>query len=143
MKRLNITRRQMMIGAARATAGLAVTCSCASLTEKDKAPAGFKLAVCDWTIGKKADPDSFKVAKRIGLDGVQVDFGSGDNSLPLFDEELQQKMLKEARRHKMEIASLAMGVLNNVPYKSDPRASLPRQGLRRLSIRIQDQKVIQ
>ncbi|MBN2593810.1 MAG: sugar phosphate isomerase/epimerase [Sedimentisphaerales bacterium] len=133
MKRLHITRRQMMVGAARTAAGLAVTCSCAPLAkqEQEKATTGFKLGVCDWTIGKKADPDSFEVAKRIGLDGVQVDFGSGENSLPLFDEELQQNMLDQARRHKMEIASLAMGVLNNVPYKSDMRAERwVRQGIR-------------
>jgi sugar phosphate isomerase/epimerase len=121
----------MMVGAARAAAGLAVTCSCAPLIEKEKAPAGFKLAVCDWTIGKKTDPGSFEVAKRIGLDGVQVDFGSGENSLPLFDEELQDKILKEARKHKIQIPSLAMGVLNNVPYKSDIRAERwVRQGIR-------------
>ena len=131
MKRLHITRRKMMSNAARAAAGLAVTCSCAPFAEKEKVPKGFKLAVCDWTIGKKTDPGSFKIAKRIGLDDVQVDFGSGENSLPLFDEELQQKMLKEARRRKMEIASLAMGVLNNVPYKSDMRAERwVRQGIR-------------
>ena len=124
MKRLQITRRQMMAGAARAAAGLAVTCSCAPLAEQEqaKAPAGFKLGVCDWTIGKTADPGSLEMAKRIGLDGVQVDFGRGDNRLPLFDEELQDNFLDEARRQKMQIASLAMGVLNNVPYKSDIRA---------------------
>ena len=124
MKRLQITRRQMMTGAARAAAGLAVTCSCAPLAEQEqaKAPAGFKLGVCDWTIGKTANPGSLEMAKRIGLDGVQVDFGRGDNRLPLFDEELQDNFLDEARRQKMQIASLAMGVLNNVPYKSDMRA---------------------
>lgn len=113
-----------MAGAARAAAGLAVTCSCAPLAEQEqaKAPAGFKLGVCDWTIGKTANPGSLEMAKRIGLDGVQVDFGRGDNSLPLFDEELQDNFLDEARRQKMQIASLAMGVLNNVPYKSDMRA---------------------
>ncbi len=132
MKHLHITRRQMMVGTARAAAGLAVTCSCAPLAEQEqaKAAAGFKLAVCDWTIRKTADPGSFEIAKRIGLDGVQVDFGRGDNRLPLFDEELQQNMLKEARKQKMEIASLAMGVLNGVPYKSDPRAERwVRQGI--------------
>ncbi len=132
MKRLHITRRQMMVGAARAAAGLAVTCSCAPLAEQEqaKATAGFKLGVCDWTIGKTADPGSFEIAKRIGLDGVQVDFGRGDNRLPLFDEDLQQQFLDEARKQKMEIASLALGVLNNVPYKSDPRAERwVRQGI--------------
>jgi len=114
----------MMVGAARAAAGLAVTCSCAPSTEREQAEVtdGFRLAVCDWTIGKTTDPGSFEIAKRIGLDGVQVDFGRGENSLPLFDEELQDNFLDEARRQKMQIASLAMGVLNNVPYKSDPRA---------------------
>ena len=110
MKRLHITRRQMMVGTARAAAGLAVTCSCAPLAEQGqaKAPAGFKLGVCDWTIRKTADTGSFKVAKRIGLDGVQVDFGRGDNRLPLFDEELQDNMLKEARKRIRELeAALA------------------------------------
>ena len=124
MRHLQITRRRMMAGAARAAAGLAVTCSCAPLAEQEqaKAQAGFKLGVCDWTIGKTADPGSLEMAKRIGLDGVQVDFGRGENRLPLFEEELQDKFLDEARRQKMQIASLAMGVLNNVPYKSDIRA---------------------
>lgn len=124
MEDLYITRRRMMVGAVRAAAGLALTCSCAPSTRKEqaKAPTGFKLGVCDWTIGKTADPGSFEIAKKIGLDGVQVDFGSGENSLPLFDEQLQQDILDAARTQKMEIASLAMGVLNNVPYKSDPRA---------------------
>jgi L-ribulose-5-phosphate 3-epimerase len=114
----------MMTGAVRSAAGLALTCSCAPSLKREqtKAPTGFKLGICDWTIGKTADPGSFELAKRIGLDGVQVDFGSGENSLPLFDEQLQQDILDAARTQKMEIASLAMGVLNNVPYKSDPRA---------------------
>jgi L-ribulose-5-phosphate 3-epimerase len=132
MEPLRITRRRMMAGAVRAAAGLAVTCSCAPSIKREETvvPTGFKLGVCDWTIGKTADPGSFEIAKRIGLDGVQVDFGSGESSLPLFDEQLQQDILDAARTQKMEIASLAMGVLNNVPYKSDPRAERwVRQGI--------------
>ena len=123
----------MMAGAARAAAGLALTCSCtpSARDEQVKAPAGFKLGICDWTIDKTADPDSFAIAKRIGLDGVQVDFGRGENRLPLFDEELQQNILGQARRHKMQIPSLAMGVLNSVPYKKDHRAERwVRQGIK-------------
>jgi len=121
----------MLAGAARAAAGLAVTCSCAPWADKKaKGTTGFKLGVCDWTIGKTADPGSFEIAKRIGLDGVQVDFGRGENRLPLFERELQDDILDQARRHNMEIPSLAMGVLNNVPYKSDPRAERwVRQGI--------------
>ncbi|UCG60002.1 MAG: sugar phosphate isomerase/epimerase [Phycisphaerales bacterium] len=125
MKTSLITRRKMISNAAHALAGLALTTSCAPLAEPDRkqsARRGFKLGVCDWTVGKRTDPASFEIAKRIGVDGVQVDFGSGENDLPLFDQQLQQELLGAAKEHGMEVASLALGVLNNVPYKSDPRA---------------------
>ena len=125
MRHLNITRRQMMVGAAQAAAGLALVSSCVSSAKREAAktrPAGFKLGVCDWTIKKMSNPASLEVAKRIGLDGVQVDFGRGEDDLPLFDPELQKKFIEARQEHEMEIASLAMGVLNNVAYKNDPRA---------------------
>jgi len=113
----------MLVNGARALAGLTVAASCRPFAEAGKeTPRGFKLAVCDWTIRKTADPASLEVAKRIGLDGVQVDFGRGEDTLPLFDTDLQRRFLDEARKQDMQIASLAMGVLNSVPYKSDPRA---------------------
>ncbi|MEA3225437.1 MAG: sugar phosphate isomerase/epimerase family protein [Planctomycetota bacterium] len=121
----HITRRQMMVGAAHAAAGLTLVSSCASTANRKSAkarPVGFKLGVCDWTIRKTADPASLEMAKRIGLDGVQVDFGRGEDDLPLFDPELQKRFIEARQEHKMEIASLAMGVLNGIPYKNDPRA---------------------
>jgi L-ribulose-5-phosphate 3-epimerase len=124
MQEQRITRRRLLVNGAGALAGLTVASSCRPF-EKEAAEAksrGFKLAVCDWTVGKTADPASFEVAKRIGIDGVQVDCGRADNDLPLFDADLQRRFLDESLRQDIEIASLAMGVLNNVPYKSDPRA---------------------
>jgi L-ribulose-5-phosphate 3-epimerase len=127
-------RRAMLVGGAKAAAALALTASCRSTPEGPVGQApkpkprptvlteGFKLGVCDWTIGKATNPESLALAKRIGLDGVQVDFGSGNEDLPLFNPELQKKFLEEAKKQQMEIASLAMGTLNGVPYKSDPRA---------------------
>ena len=129
MRHSYITRRQMLAGTAGALAGITLTGSCAvsqpkpekAKTQKPAGP-GFKLGVCDWTIGKRADPASFEIAKRIGLDGVQVDFGGGENRPTLFNLELQQKLLQEAKKQGMEISSMAMSVLNEVPLKSDPRA---------------------
>jgi sugar phosphate isomerase/epimerase len=120
-----MSRRRMMSGTVSAAAGLALTCSCAQLTERKSAkarPAGFKIGVCDWTINKRANPASLEVAKGIGLDGVQVDFGRDEDDLPLFDPGLQQKFIEARQKHQVEIASLALGVLNGIPYKSDPRA---------------------
>lgn len=113
----------MIVGAASAIAGVTLATSCTTLFKPSKAAErGFKLGVCDWTIGKRTDLSSFEMAKRIGLDGVQVDFGSGQKELPLCNPDLQKKFLAEADKHDMEIASLALGVLNSVPYKSDSRA---------------------
>ncbi len=84
--------------------------------------AGFKLFACDWTLQKTCHPDAFPLAARIGLDGVQVDFGrlkEGVTTLPLFDEKQQDAILAAAAEHKVAIASLALGVLNTVAYKSE------------------------
>jgi sugar phosphate isomerase/epimerase len=121
MEREYLTRRQVLGTAAGVVAGLSLTTACKSPLRRARAAKGFKIGVCDWTIGKATNPESFELAKKIGLDGVQVDFGGGENDLPLFNKDLQQKILAEAKRNEMEIASLAMGTLNGVPYKSDPR----------------------
>jgi len=121
VKYSRITRREIMVNCARAIAGLTLTTSCRSFGSL-LGGRGFKIGVCDWTIGKTADPASLEMAKRLGLDGVQVDLGSGQNDLPLCNPELQKKFLEAAKKHDMEIVSLALGTLNNVPYKSDPRA---------------------
>lgn len=113
----------MLTNGAMALAGLTLAGSCRSFTEAEREkPRGFKIAVCDWTVGKRANPASLEIAKRIGLDGVQVDFGRAEDKLPLFDTDLQNRFLDEQSKQNVKIASLAMGVLNNIPYKSDPRA---------------------
>lgn len=125
MRQSNITRRQMIMAAAQAAAGMTVASSCAASAERASAkngPRGFKIGVCDWTIKKMSDPASLEAAKRIGLDGVQVDFGRGQEDLPLFEPQLQQRFIEARKKHQVAIASLALGVLNNIPYKSDPRA---------------------
>jgi len=116
-----LTRRRMLANTVWAAAAVTLTGSCKSPLRRARASKGFKIGVCDWTIGKRSDPASFEVAKRIGLDGVQVDFGGGEKDLQLFDIDLQARIVAAAAKHEMEIASLAMGNLNNVPYKSDPR----------------------
>lgn len=81
----------------------------------------FKIGACEWNLGR-ADPTSFDVAKQIGLDGVQVNMGSLANDMHLRKPEVQRAYLEAARRTGLEIASLAIGEMNHVPLKSDPRA---------------------
>lgn len=118
----------MMSGSLGALAGLTLPSACRPFCGKSCQPArkaqvggGFKIGICDWTIKKPADPSSLQLAKSLNLDGVQVEFGTGEKALPLFDTDLQAKFLKQAKQCDIEIPSLAMGVLNDIPYKSDPR----------------------
>jgi sugar phosphate isomerase/epimerase len=124
MRHEQISRRELLTRTGGAVAGLTLAASGLSLGQEtqQRRPRGFRIGVCDWTIGKRTDPTAFALAKNIGLDGVQVDFGGGEKDPPLFDPELQKRYLEEAKAQDMRIASLAMGVLNDVPYKSDARA---------------------
>lgn len=86
---------------------------------------GLKFGACDWTLKLTAKPESLDLAKRIGLDGVQLDFGSEpitDGRLPLFDPALQEKMLARSAETGIAVASLAMGVLNKVGLKNSAEA---------------------
>lgn len=81
----------------------------------------FKIGACDWSIGKSSDIGAFKVAKQIGLDGLMVNMGSLQNNLHLRDQQVQKDYLSASRETGIKIASLAIGELNNYPYKSDPQ----------------------
>lgn len=81
----------------------------------------FRIGACDWSIGKDSNIEAFAVAKQIGLDGIMVNMGSEKNSLHLRDKTLQQSYLDASVKTGVKIASIALGELNKVPYKSDPR----------------------
>lgn len=81
----------------------------------------FHIGACDWSIGKDSDPAAFDLARQIGLDGIMVNMGSVKNNFHLRDKSVQQTYLDAAKRTGVKIASLAIGELNNFPYKSDPQ----------------------
>jgi sugar phosphate isomerase/epimerase len=125
MKSLRISRREWL---ARGGA-VALTCGSKLLGRAAPRPdgaktnrGGFMLGVCDWTIGKRCDPAALALAQRLGLDGVQVDLGPSAEVLPLQDAALQEKYRQAVKATGVEVASLAIASLNEVPYKSDPRA---------------------
>ena len=82
----------------------------------------IKIGACDWSLGRMANPSCFPLAKEIGLDGVQVSLGTATDDMKLRRPEVQQQFKDAASKNDLEIASLAIGELNNIPYKSDDRA---------------------
>lgn len=85
--------------------------------------AGIKVGMCDLSL-KGGKPSDFDLAKQIGLDGLEVSVGFPDNQLWLRRAEVQKEYLEAARKAGLAIPSVAMGVLNDVPLMSEPRAAL-------------------
>lgn len=115
-----LSRREMISLSTGAAAGLWLASSLAPLFASEE-KRRFKIGACDWSIGKMCDPAAFEVAKEIGLDGVQVSLGTEANKMHLRQPEVQQRYKDAARKAGLEVASLAIGEMNNVPYKSDPQ----------------------
>lgn len=117
---VSTNRRKMLVNVAKTAAVAAFSPVFAPLFA---APSkrSFKIGACEWSL-RKGDPSSLEVAREIGLDGVQVNMGSAANDMHLRKPEMQKAYLEASRRTGVAIASLAMGELNNVPLKSDPRA---------------------
>src|ERR1039457_2088558 len=118
--KIELSRRAMIRQSVQATAWLALAANCAPLfaaAEKRR----FRIGACDWSIGKMGDPGTFDVAKQIGLDGVQVSLGTAADDMRLRKPEVQQQYKDAAKKTGLQVASLAIGELNNIPYKNDSR----------------------
>ncbi|MDY0168952.1 MAG: sugar phosphate isomerase/epimerase family protein [Thermoguttaceae bacterium] len=111
-----LSRRALLVGAG---AGLLLAPGWrALLADHDRA---FRIGACDWSLGKGQKLEALELAEQIGLDGVEVSFNGGPVN-DLRDEEVRQAYLAEARQRNVEICSLAMGILNRVPYATNPQA---------------------
>ena len=119
MKKLN--RRGMLVSSARTAAAIMLSAQFGPLLA-GSGQRRFKIGACDWSLGRMGMLSCFELAQQIGLDGVQVSLGTASDDMKLRQPQLQREFKEAARSHGVEIASLAIGELNNVPYKSDPRA---------------------
>ncbi len=81
----------------------------------------FRIGACDWSIGPAGAIDAFAVAKQIGLDGVQVSLNTKADHEHLRQADVQRAFKKAAKQAGVGFSGLAVGLLNEIPYKSDPR----------------------
>ena len=81
----------------------------------------FKIGACDWSIGMRAQTGAMSLARRLGLDGVQVSMGNVESDLQLRQREMQGAYRHAAEASGVRVGGVALDVMNQVPYKSDPR----------------------
>jgi sugar phosphate isomerase/epimerase len=81
----------------------------------------FSIGACDWSIGKSGDIGAMELGRQIGLDGIQVNMGNLADDMHLRRPEMQRQYKEAAQKLGVQIGGLALGELNNVPYKADDR----------------------
>lgn len=81
----------------------------------------FKIGACDWSIGQRGSVGAMEVARAIGLDGVQVSFGEPGVDEDLRDAKVRRKYAAASNATGVSISSLAMGVLNKIPFSTEDR----------------------
>lgn len=113
-----LTRRDLLKHAAVLTG---MTFSAGQGLAGIKTKTSMRIGACDWSIGKSSDIGAFSLAQQIGLDGIQVNLGSDANNMHMREKDRQRAYIEESKRTGVQIASLAIGELNTVPYKSEPR----------------------
>ena len=115
---MQTTRRQFLTRSAAAMTGATLVSN--ALYAADSAPAALRLSACDWSLGA-AGPEGLAIAKRLGLDGLEVSAGGPAQAIALADAALRQRYKDQVAETGVAISSLAMGFLNNAPLAEDER----------------------
>ena len=117
--KLEYTRRQVLKSALGIT-GFAYMAAMDQFTHKKNKR--FQIGACDWSINQMGKVKAITIAKKIGLDGVQVSMGTLKNNMHLREPTVQRQYKDACENHGISIGGLALGELNIIPYKSDRRA---------------------
>lgn len=114
MTKHTTNRRQFISAVSRAAIAAAAMPALLSGCGKKR---NFKLGVCDWTLNMTGNPESFKVGKAIGLDGIQVSFPFTPKNPAVFATPEQCASVKSAMKATgLECASTASTGFNNFPF---------------------------
>jgi sugar phosphate isomerase/epimerase len=115
----NLFTRRQIIKRSVLLAGLAASTPWWNWLSAGK-PRKYNISTCDWSIEMDSKVEAMALAKKIGLDGVQVSLGTVENNMHLRRPEIQKAYKEAAKKYGVQVSSLAIGELNNVPYKSEP-----------------------
>jgi len=123
-----ISRRSLLQAGAGGAAWLALSAQTSPGAETARqaaaSPAGLRIGMCDWSLGKTGDLDMFKLGREIGLDGVEVSINFPGPGQHLRDPAVQRLFKSAMAEHHVAAPSVALGILNNVPLKSEPKAAI-------------------
>ncbi len=100
--------------------GLSVLGLTSSLFSEEK-KSNYSIAACDWSMWTEG-PSALDLARQIGLDGVEISAGKPEDKIAIANSELKEQYKVKKKETGIQIPSIAMGLLNDAPLASDPRA---------------------
>ena len=115
------SRRRVLACGPALVGGLGTLGRWAEVAAAPKSPA-YPIGICDWNTDSRGTPASLAFAAKAGIEGVQVSFGKPGGKFDLREEQARKAYVEAMARTGTGYASLAMGVLNAVPYATDPNA---------------------
>ncbi|HLA40624.1 MAG TPA: sugar phosphate isomerase/epimerase family protein [Candidatus Glassbacteria bacterium] len=126
---MSVNRRNFLVSTAAAAVGAAVGASRASAQGAESKSTGdtlpIRVGMTDWNLGERGVVEKVELARRIGLDGIQVSILYPEDGLHLRDPKLQGAYRKAALDNGVQICSLAIGDLGpGGPFKSEPMGVL-------------------
>ncbi len=125
---MSIKRREFLVSSAIAAASAAVTATCNAAQGLQPGPDNLPLRIgmTDWNLGKGGSTEGIVLARKIGLDGIQVSISfPKDGSPHLSYPKSQEKYRQAALDNGIQICSLCIGNLGpGEPFKSEPMGVL-------------------
>ena len=84
---------------------------------------GLKIGVMDGVLRQSLNPEAVRIAKRLGLEGVQVTLGQPkDGRMPLEDPGLQAKWIAASKEHGIPLDATYIDVLHADCLKNNDKA---------------------
>ncbi len=112
---MNITRRDF-IYRSLVSMGLGVGALNALTACKKKEAYNYPIGVCDWSIGAAGNPTSLDIAKKIGLDGVQISSAKKKPEGDFYTKEEIAAYKAKMAETGMKIASTSPTCMNTNPF---------------------------
>ena len=113
-----MNRRTFLASAAGATAALGL----APNVLADDVPR-LRLSACDWSMGMRFQTAAVKLARQIGLDGVEAACGNPADTLQIATPAIQDQYKALMKETGIVVSSTAMTLGNQCPLATDKRAA--------------------
>jgi L-ribulose-5-phosphate 3-epimerase len=107
----------------KSMAGLIMANMPTSLFSYDSAGRPVGIGICDWNLGRSADPSNIPLAEKLGLQAIQVSVGTRPDNMPLRNKSVRQQYIELGKKHKIQFCSVAAGgILNTHALASEPQS---------------------